>query len=71
MPLFALHFFHGVEEKDGVDCFQALSKVYVNLVDLLDCRRTGTKVKTFKSTKELSEYTKRSNKLFNRDVAKR
>lgn len=68
---FALHFFYGVEENGGADCVQALSKVYVNLVDLLDCRRTGTKVKTFKSIKELSEYTKRSNQFFNRNVAKR
>ena len=43
----------------------------MNLVDLLDCRRMGTKVKTFKSIKELSKYTKRSHKFFNRDVAKR
>lgn len=45
--------------------------MYVNLVDLLDCRRMGTKVKTFRSVGELSAYTKRTDKVFSRVVAKR
>lgn len=45
--------------------------MYVNLVDLLDCRRMGTKVKTFRSVGELSTYTKRTDKVFSRVVAKR
>lgn len=45
--------------------------MYVNLVDLLDCRRMGTKVKTFRSVGELSAYTKRTDKVFSRVVVKR
>lgn len=59
------------QKRDCVDRVQALSKVYVNLVDLLDCRRIGTKVKTFRSVGELSAYTKRTDKVFSRVVVKR
>lgn len=45
--------------------------MYVNLVDLLDCRRMGTKVKTFRSVGELSAYTKRTDKVFSRVVVKK
>jgi len=44
--------------------------VYVNIVDLLDARRTGAKVKTFTNIKKLSEYTKQKGKVFSRVLAK-
>lgn len=49
---------------------QALSKVYVNLVDLLDSRVKGTTVKKFPNVKALREYTFKTKKFFNRNVAK-
>ena len=42
----------------------------MNIVDLLDERRTGAKVKTFTNIKKLSEYTKQKGKMFNRNRAK-
>lgn len=44
--------------------------MYVNIVDLLDARRTGEKVKTFKNIWKLSQYTKKKGKMFNRNLAK-
>lgn len=49
---------------------QALSKVSVNIIDLLDSRRAGTQVRTFKSRRQLAEYSKEHDKIFNRNVAK-
>lgn len=42
----------------------------MNIVDLLDARRTGAKVKTFTNIKKLSEYTKQKGKVFSRVLAK-
>lgn len=42
----------------------------MNIVDLLDSRRTGEKVKTFKNISQLSKYTKQERKVFNRNLAK-
>lgn len=44
--------------------------MYVNIVDLLDARRTGERVKTFKNIWKLSHYTKQKGKVFNRNLAK-
>lgn len=44
--------------------------MYVNIVDLLDARRTGEKVKTFTNIKKLSQYTKQKGMMFNRNLAK-
>lgn len=49
---------------------QALSKVYVNLVDLLDSRVNGSMVKKFPNLKALRDYTLRTEKFFRREVAK-
>ena len=60
-------------EKTNVDDIgggQALSQVFVNIIDLLDSRRAGTQVRTFKSRRQLAEYSKEHDKIFNRNVAK-
>ncbi|KAL1863185.1 hypothetical protein Plec18170_000015 [Paecilomyces lecythidis] len=51
-------------------CKMALSKVYVNLVDLLDSRADGTVVKKFKTLKELRAYTGKTGRYFPRNKAK-
>ncbi|KAJ9212956.1 hypothetical protein DTO166G4_5460 [Paecilomyces variotii] len=51
-------------------CKMALSKVYVNLVDLLDSRATGTVVRTFRTLKQLRTYTRKTGRYFPRDEAK-
>jgi len=51
---------------------QALStEVHVNLIDLLDSRRRGTKVKIFKTRAELISYTIVTRKFFPKDRAKK
>lgn len=60
-------------EKTNVDDIgggQALSQVFVNIIDLLDSRRAGTQVRTFRSRRKLAEYTKSRDKFFSRDEAK-
>lgn len=50
---------------------QALKgKVWVNIVDLVDCRRTGQQVRRFKSRAELRSYTRKKSKMFPREEAK-
>ena len=49
---------------------QALCKVNVNLVDLMDARRTGKTVKKFSSHKALVDYTRSTNKCFSKERAK-
>lgn len=43
---------------------QALSKVYVNIHDLIDANRNGTRVGVFKTRRELIEYTAKHQKYF-------
>lgn len=50
--------------------WQALSRVYVNIVDLLECWDTDDHPRKFNSLRQLSAYTWRENKCFNRAVAK-
>lgn len=53
-------------EKKNVDYIgggQALSQVFVNIIDLLDSRRAGTQVRTFRSRRKLAEYTKSRDKF--------
>ena len=51
---------------------QALKgKVWVNIVDLVDSRRTGGKVERFESMEELREYTKDTNRVFPKEEAKK
>lgn len=49
---------------------QALARVHVNIVDLLDARVTGDIVQTFSSVRALSDYTARTKKYFSREVVK-
>ena len=51
---------------------QALSKVHVNLVDLVDARCRGRKgdVKIYKTVHQLREYTFRTKKIFPKQNAK-
>lgn len=51
--------------------FKALAKVHVNLVDLIDSRRTGRKVKHFPSSKSLRKYTITTGKIFPKSAAKK
>jgi hypothetical protein len=43
----------------------------VNLVDLLNSRRQGSRVSTFHSEKALREYSIKRKKIFPKDEAKR
>jgi len=45
--------------------------VWVNIVDLVDSRRTGGKVERFESMEELREYTKDTNRVFPKEEAKK
>lgn len=50
--------------------WQALSRVYVNIVDLLECWDTDDHPRQFNSLRQLAAYTRCENKFFNRVVAK-
>ncbi|KAI1464573.1 uncharacterized protein F4812DRAFT_467163 [Daldinia caldariorum] len=52
------------------DCLQKVLAVHVNLVDLVDCQRTGRRVKLFSSLEDLRNYTKSTKKFFPLDEAK-
>ncbi|KAJ5625385.1 hypothetical protein N7510_001694 [Penicillium lagena] len=52
-------------------CKKALSRVNVNIVDLLDCWAIGKRPRMFRSREELEHYTKTHRKFFPRSVAKR
>ncbi|KAJ7189987.1 hypothetical protein GGX14DRAFT_483934, partial [Mycena pura] len=45
-------------------CRKAIEDAHVNLVDLVDKRRTGKRVRRFATELELSRYTKNSKKIF-------
>lgn len=49
---------------------QALGNIYVNLVDLVNSRRTGQKVEHFPNVTTLRKYTRETNKIFPRSAAK-
>ncbi|PYH93937.1 hypothetical protein BO71DRAFT_419687 [Aspergillus ellipticus CBS 707.79] len=51
-------------------CKKALSKVHVNIVDLLECRQLGCKPRKFPSQKALTTYTRKSGKFFGKSIAK-
>jgi hypothetical protein len=42
----------------------------VNIVDLVDCRRTGEEVTRFESRAALRVYTRRKSKMFPKEEAK-
>ena len=50
--------------------WQALSSVCVNLVDLIDARRSGTRPHIFANKAALRSYTKRTGRYFPRTIAK-
>ncbi|KIM27374.1 hypothetical protein M408DRAFT_330079 [Serendipita vermifera MAFF 305830] len=53
------------------ECKRALKgRVWVNIVDLVDCRRTGQKVKRHKTEEALRRYTKSTEKIFPKREAK-
>ncbi|KAJ5641311.1 hypothetical protein N7490_005311 [Penicillium lividum] len=51
-------------------CRKALSHVYVNIIDLLECWEEDRSPRRFNSCKELSNYTMESTKFFGRSIAK-
>ncbi|KAF8988973.1 hypothetical protein BDQ17DRAFT_1393360 [Cyathus striatus] len=51
------------------ECRKAVKKTNVNLMDLLETKRTGDLVTVFESQKALSVYTKRTGKYFPKEQA--
>lgn len=53
-------------------CKKALERVHVNIVDLVNCRRSGSPVQRFHSYNELKRYTceKGKGRVFPRELAK-
>ncbi|KAG6030202.1 hypothetical protein E4U19_000557 [Claviceps sp. Clav32 group G5] len=52
-------------------CKKAIKGVYVNIVDFIDCERTGEPIHKFASLAHLRRYTKKTGKFFPREQAKR
>ncbi|KAG6076625.1 hypothetical protein E4U15_005006 [Claviceps sp. LM218 group G6] len=52
-------------------CKKAIKGVYVNIVDFIDCERTGEPIHKFASLADLRRYTKKTGKFFPRNQAKR
>ncbi|KAG6289710.1 hypothetical protein E4U45_007537 [Claviceps purpurea] len=52
-------------------CKKAIKGVYVNIVDFIDCERTGEPIHKFASLGHLRRYTKKTGKYFPRKQAKR
>lgn len=55
---------------DLATCRKTVQNTHVNIVDLIDLRRTHQKVKIFKTSKELGSYTFKEGKVFPLNVAK-
>ncbi|KAL1947195.1 hypothetical protein VTO73DRAFT_14156 [Trametes versicolor] len=54
------------------ECLKAISGISVNIIDLVDaCKPEGEKPKTFKERKELSEYIRKTGKIFPIEHARR
>jgi hypothetical protein len=51
-------------------CRKALAEVYVNIVDLVDCRRTAKTPRKFSSLTALRKYTKSTGKFYSKQEAK-
>ncbi|KAH0559522.1 hypothetical protein GP486_003961 [Trichoglossum hirsutum] len=51
-------------------CKKELRKVWVNIVDLIDCRRTGQRVTLHSSRNALRKYSKKHGKIFSLKAAK-
>ncbi|KAL7282911.1 hypothetical protein PYCCODRAFT_1468085 [Trametes coccinea BRFM310] len=52
------------------ECQEALRGHFVNLVDLVDSCKAGTKPRIFKSSKDLAKYIHRTGKAYPREKAK-
>ncbi|KAG5939810.1 hypothetical protein E4U60_000742 [Claviceps pazoutovae] len=52
-------------------CKKAINGVYVNIVDFIDCERTGEPIHKFASLGQLRKYTMKEKKYFPRKQAKR
>lgn len=52
------------------DCQKVIKKTFVNICDLIDARRIGTKVRVWKSLKELADYTIEEDSVFSREEAR-
>jgi hypothetical protein len=53
-----------------LDAVQALKGVWVNIVDLIDARRTGIPVKRHGSMKALRDYIRKTKKIYPKEAAK-
>lgn len=53
------------------ECLAHLKSIYVNILDLLDARRAGAKVKVFHNFEEFRKYTLQTRRIINRHEAKR
>ncbi|KAJ5183896.1 hypothetical protein N7492_001512 [Penicillium capsulatum] len=51
-------------------CRKALSRVYVNIVDVIECWVTNETPRKFHNSHKLMEYSKREEKIVNRNIAK-
>ncbi|RAL04625.1 uncharacterized protein BO80DRAFT_452173 [Aspergillus ibericus CBS 121593] len=51
-------------------CKKALSRVYVNIVDIIECRQLGQKPREFHTLRALIAYTRNSGNFFGRAQAK-
>ncbi|PSN59007.1 hypothetical protein BS50DRAFT_509359 [Corynespora cassiicola Philippines] len=62
----------GIRENIGsiTQCRKKLSRVHVNIVDLIDGRRTGDEPPMFPSMKALRRYTRSMGKFFPKEEAK-
>ncbi|KAG6034537.1 hypothetical protein E4U41_006513 [Claviceps citrina] len=52
-------------------CKKAIEKVHVNIMDFIDCERTGNAVHKFPSVNQLRKYTTAHDKFFPRKQAKK
>ncbi|KAG5962290.1 hypothetical protein E4U58_003940 [Claviceps cyperi] len=52
-------------------CKKAINGVYVNIVDFIDCERTGEPIRKFASLGQLRKYTIKEKNFFPREQAKR
>ncbi|KAJ5675256.1 uncharacterized protein N7477_005190 [Penicillium maclennaniae] len=61
----------GIKPAESIKkCRLALSHVFVNLVDVMECWATGSGPRKFGSARQLAEYTQREGKFFSRNLVK-
>ena len=47
----------------ATDASQALRRIHVNIIDLMDSRRMGTTVRTFRTANQMMAYTRQTGKI--------